>query len=118
MFRKSVLRNGKIPANTECPWKDTCKPAKNLTCRHYGINKLRDFNCPHAVANEVIDAVAGVAPVDPVPVKRKTYEYCVMAQPETISQLELRRLLNNKGALGWELCEKEYGFFIFKREVV
>ena len=112
MYKKTKLRNGKIPANMECPWKDTCQPAKDLECRHVGINKLRDFKCPHIASNEVLDNL-GAAPK----VKTRTkFEYCVTEVVAGTTQKNLLKICNTRGALGWELCGDAHGFFIFKRE--
>jgi len=39
------LINGKIPAHTECPYKDKCEYKKSNTCHHQGKGHPREFSC-------------------------------------------------------------------------
>ena len=47
----------------------------------------------------------------------KKFEYKVEEIPKIWAFGELTDLLNSLGSQGWELCEREYGVFIFKREL-
>lgn len=46
---------------------------------------------------------------------RQQYEYCTTPLVTGVTMEKLREFLNEKGALGWELCATDYGHFIFKR---
>lgn len=47
-MKKSLLVDGKIPANTECPFRDKCNIAKNNECKHNGKNHEVEFSCASA----------------------------------------------------------------------
>ena len=42
---RSKLVNGKIPAHTECPYKDICRYKKSDSCYHLGKGHIREFGC-------------------------------------------------------------------------
>lgn len=39
------LVDGKIPANTECPYKDKCEIFQAQKCHHQGLNHATAFSC-------------------------------------------------------------------------
>ncbi|MCZ2224728.1 MAG: hypothetical protein LC122_13980 [Chitinophagales bacterium] len=45
----SLLKIGKIPAKTECPFKNYCDLAKNNLCPHKGTEEEKDFECKVAL---------------------------------------------------------------------
>jgi hypothetical protein len=47
------LVNGKIPANTECPWKTKCGLVQG--CHHKGINHDIPFSCAAARGFEIME---------------------------------------------------------------
>lgn len=117
MVTRIVMKNGLIPAGTVCVWRNVCGKFKNAECTHAGPHKDIDYTCDYAKAHELINEVAGVPQPEEVK-QRKKFEYCVTSLLKGVTQEDILKFLNEKGKLGWELCETDYGFFIFKREVV
>jgi ribosomal protein L32 len=54
MGQMTLLINGKIPARTECPFKDRCPFVTNKTCHHRGIEHTIAFSCGAARAFDLI----------------------------------------------------------------
>lgn len=48
----SILVDGKIPANTPCPYTDRCDPNKEF-CHHKGVDHQVPFSCGFARAFEI-----------------------------------------------------------------
>jgi hypothetical protein len=44
----TVLVEGKIPAGTECPFRNECNEAKNGDCGHQGVNHTVPYSCGYA----------------------------------------------------------------------
>ena len=44
----SVLVEGKIPANTECPFRNECNEAANGDCGHQGTAHTVPYSCGYA----------------------------------------------------------------------
>ena len=109
------MQNGVIPAGTECIWKDTCKVYKNNNCSHVGPHE-NDYTCDYASAYEFINNAAGIP--QPKIKQRKQFEYCVAPLQKFNTQKDFLDFINEKGKLGWELTETNYGYFIFKREKI
>jgi hypothetical protein len=51
----SILINGRIPPNTECPYRNRCSVAKNNDCNHKGIEHLIPFSCAIARLFVIMD---------------------------------------------------------------
>lgn len=47
----------------------------------------------------------------------KRFEYKVFEKPKAVYAAGLTALLDEQGEAGWELCDGDYGMFIFKREI-
>ena len=47
------LVNGKIPANTECPYQAKCVAKQDGTCGHKGIDHTVPFSCGYARAFKI-----------------------------------------------------------------
>ena len=45
MNTKTKLKDGKIPAHTECPFLHQCPEPKAGWCAHNGINHSVEFSC-------------------------------------------------------------------------
>lgn len=50
-----MLVNGKIPANTVCPFRAHCGIAANNECHHQGLDHNNEFSCGTARAFELIN---------------------------------------------------------------
>jgi len=50
---KKLNENGRIPVNTDCPYRDICHIDKNGQCNHYGKNHGFDFSCATARAFDI-----------------------------------------------------------------
>lgn len=46
--KKESLIDGKIPANTVCPFRDRCEIAQAGTCKHMGADHSVPFSCAAA----------------------------------------------------------------------
>jgi hypothetical protein len=42
------LIEGKIPANTVCPYREQCTEAQNGNCGHYGVEHNVPYSCGYA----------------------------------------------------------------------
>ena len=51
---KLLNKSGKIPANTECPFKDDCNFEKSGSCDHKGLQHQAEFSCAVARALEFL----------------------------------------------------------------
>jgi hypothetical protein len=51
----TTLVNGKIPANTVCPYRARCPFAEKGTCHHKGVDHNCAFSCGAARAYAIID---------------------------------------------------------------
>lgn len=49
-----LLVDGKIPANTVCPWKQQCNTAQDGRCHHQGKEHPGPFSCGKARAFELL----------------------------------------------------------------
>lgn len=49
-----TLVDGKIPANTVCPFRAKCEIAQNDACKHNGVNHTVPFSCAAARGFEII----------------------------------------------------------------
>lgn len=56
----SKLINGKIPANTECPWKDKCSTALESKCNHKGLQHDIPFSCGFARGFAICERNRGI----------------------------------------------------------
>ena len=51
------LVNGKIPANTECPYSARCVSKQDGTCGHNGVNHPVPYSCGYARAFKIFSEV-------------------------------------------------------------
>lgn len=51
----STLINGRIPAKSECPYRDSCEFAKNGNCGHRGKDHVVDYSCATARLFQIIE---------------------------------------------------------------
>lgn len=53
MSRLSLLKQGKIPAGTVCPFRVKCHEVARGECKHRGYNHTVEFSCPYARAHDI-----------------------------------------------------------------
>ena len=54
MSRLSLLKQGKIPADTVCPFRVKCHEAARGECKHRGYNHSVEFSCGYARAHDIV----------------------------------------------------------------
>ncbi len=72
--KASLLKDGKIPANTVCPFRVRCDYADRNECYHFGYNHSEAFSCGTARAFDIT-----------TPERIKTHGYVVIVNSGTYS---------------------------------